>query len=130
MAEALGEEVGRGAAVLFSSHQLDLVERLCESVAVIDAGRLVAHGRIDELRAARSGRRYEIEVRGAIDPDWADGVAGASVLERSDTSVVVELAEDTDDQRLLDAARAAGTVRRFGPVTASLAELYREAVPA
>jgi ABC-2 type transport system ATP-binding protein len=130
MAEALGEEVGRGAAVLFSSHQLDLVERLCESVAVIDAGRLVAHGRTDELRAARSGRRYEIEVRGAIDPDWADGVAGASVLERSDTSVVVELAEDTDDQRLLDAARAAGTVRRFGPVTASLAELYREAVPA
>lgn len=129
MADALAEEVARGAAVLFSSHQLELVERLCHSVAVIDAGRLVAHGRTDELRAARSGRRHVVEVHGAP-PGWADGLTGMRVVGLDGDAVVVELDEGVDDQRLLDAARAAGTVHRFGPVQATLAELYREAVPA
>ncbi len=130
MAQALRDEVDRGAAVLFSSHQLELVERLCDSVAVIDAGRLVAHGTTDELRAARTGRRYEVEVHGALDPRWVEGVAGVRVRETDEARLVLELDDDVDDQRLLDAARAAGSVRRFGPVHASLAELYREAVPA
>ena len=48
----------RGVPVLFSSHQLELVEHVCESVAIIDHGRLVACGPVDELRAAAlKGRR-------------------------------------------------------------------------
>ena len=130
LAVALEEEVARGAAVLFSSHQLELVERLCHSVAVIDAGRLVAHGTTAELRAARTGRRYQVTVRGALDPRWAEGVADVTVISEAGGGVVVELGDGVDDQRLLDAARAAGSVESFGPVKASLAELYREAVPA
>ncbi len=130
MAGALEEEVARGAAVLFSSHQLELVERLCHSVAVIDAGRLVAHGTTADLRAARAGRRYEVVVRGALDHRWAEGLSGITVVEHHQGRVVVELDPSSDDQRLLDAARAAGSVERFGPVQVSLAELYREVVPA
>lgn len=130
LAQALEEEVARGAAVLFSSHQLDLVERICHSVAVIDAGRLVAHGATDDLREARTGRRYEVEVRGAIDPRWVEGLAGVRVVECEGARLVLELEEQVDDQSLLDVARAAGSVHRFGPVQATLAELYREVVPA
>jgi ABC-2 type transport system ATP-binding protein len=43
----LREEAGSGGAVLFSSHQLDLVERLCDRVALIDAGRVVSDGPVD-----------------------------------------------------------------------------------
>ena len=39
-----------GVPVVFSSHQLELVERLCESVAIVKDGRLVASGRVEELR--------------------------------------------------------------------------------
>ena len=129
LAAALKDEVARGAAVLFSSHQLDLVDRLCDSVVVIDGGRVVARGTTDELRAARSSRRIEVEVQGALDPNWSAGVAGTTVVERRPDRLVIELDDAADDQVLLDAARTAGSVRRFAPVTPSLADLYREVVP-
>lgn len=130
LTDALRDEVSGGAAVLFSSHQLDLVERLCDAVAVIDAGRIVAHGTTEQLRSARSGRRYLVEVDGALDPRWIDGVPGTVLVEHRDRALVVEVDEHVDDQAVLDAARAAGSVRRFGPVATSLSELYREVVPA
>ena len=45
-----GEADGRGVPVVFSSHQLELVERLCDRVVLIDHGRIVAAGTIEELR--------------------------------------------------------------------------------
>ena len=48
----LRELADGGVPVLFSSHQLELVERLCESVAIVKDGRLVASGKVDDLRSA------------------------------------------------------------------------------
>src|SRR5206468_6012663 len=56
LSQVLQERVAAGVTVLFSSHQLDLVEDLCESVAIVDHGRLVLSGRVEELKRA-SGRR-------------------------------------------------------------------------
>ena len=55
LAEVLRGEAARGAAVLFSSHQLELVEDICEEVAIIDHGRVVATGDVDALSGRRSG---------------------------------------------------------------------------
>ena len=52
LTDVLHEQAPRGVPVLFSSHQLELVEHICESVAIIDHGRLVACGPVDELRAS------------------------------------------------------------------------------
>ncbi|HKE99912.1 MAG TPA: ATP-binding cassette domain-containing protein [Actinomycetes bacterium] len=123
----LAERAAAGIPVLFSSHQLELVERLCESVAIINRGRLVATGTVGELRSAGRGRRYAVEVEGAAD-GWARGLGGVAVLEERDGRVLVELDGDADDQAVLDAARGAGRVRRFGPVVPSLVELFREVV--
>ena len=76
--------------MIFSSHQLELVERLCDSVAIVNHGRIVAAGRVDELRAERSEPRLRVEVEGATD-DWADGLSGVRVVARDDNGVVVEL---------------------------------------
>jgi ABC-2 type transport system ATP-binding protein len=116
-----------GAAVLFSSHQLELVERLCDRVAVVDRGRIVAAGRVEELRASRARPRVRVELDGAVD-GWLDGVAGVRVVARDADGVLVELDPGADDQRLLDAARRAGRVRRFAPARPTLAELFREVV--
>ena len=70
--------------------------------------------------AGRTAGRWTVEVDGAS-PGWADGLDGVRVL--GDGSF-----EAADEQLLLDAARRAGRVRRFGPVQASLSELFREAV--
>jgi ABC-2 type transport system ATP-binding protein len=129
LAGVLAERAAAGIPVIFSSHQLELVERLCEAVAIINRGRLVAAGRVAELRAAGHKRRYQVEVAGAAG-DWAASVPGVGVVDRRDGRLVVELAGDADDQALLDHARAAGRVVRFAPVEPSLADLFRQAVQA
>lgn len=128
MASMLHEEAARGAPVLFSSHQLDLVERLCDRVTIIANGRVVTSGGIEELRRERSGRRVVVRLLDAAPLDarsWA-GVPGVEHAAASDGEVTVRLSADADEQLLLDHARAQGRVVRFAPLEPSLAELYRE----
>lgn len=128
LAEILLERVAAGVAVIFSSHQLDLVEQLCDAVAIIDAGRLVAHGSVEELRDRGRPVLYRVAVEGGNDT-WFEGVEGADVRARDDGSVIFELT-GTDSAALLDAARAAGRVTHFARVVPRLTELYREVVGA
>jgi ABC-2 type transport system ATP-binding protein len=125
LAEVLAEQAAKGVPVIFSSHQLGLVERLCEAVAIINRGRLVASGPVEELRASGGERRWQVEVAGAAG-GWASGLDGVTVLEKHDGRVV--LAIEGDEQRVLDTARAAGRVTLFSGVQPSLAELFRQAV--
>ena len=60
LSAVLAEYAATGVPVVFSSHQLELVERLCEAVAIVKDGRLVASGTVDELRGP--GRRVVREV--------------------------------------------------------------------
>jgi ABC-2 type transport system ATP-binding protein len=63
LADVLRDEATRGAAVLFSSHQLELVEDICEEVAIVDHGRIVATGDVDTLRRASRRRRISSSSR-------------------------------------------------------------------
>jgi ABC-2 type transport system ATP-binding protein len=123
LAGVLQERVRAGAAVLFSSHQLELVERLCDRVTIIEGGRLVASGTVAELRAAGGPERWEVEVAGA-GAGWHERLPGRVVAGEDGRAIV----ETGDEQALLDAARAAGAVRRFGTVEVTLTELFRDAV--
>jgi ABC-2 type transport system ATP-binding protein len=116
-----------GAAVVFSSHQLDLVERLCDEVVLIDHGRIAANGTIEELRASRERNLWEIRLRG-VTTAWWEAIPGVTPAQRDDGVVVLELAPSTDPQRVLDVARSAGDVLAFGPVEPSLQDLFREVV--
>ncbi len=130
LAEALRGEVERGAAVVFSSHQLELVEQLCDAVTIIDRGRVVASGGIEELRATHGRRNLRIELEDG-DLGWAEGAArfpGVDDVRTQGRGVVLTLAAAADTDGILDAARAAGRVKVFTPVTPTLAELFREVV--
>ncbi|MEO8291607.1 MAG: ATP-binding cassette domain-containing protein [Actinomycetota bacterium] len=130
LAEILRTEAARGVPVVFSSHQLELVERLCDEVVLIDEGRIVAKGSIAELRNSRRRRLFRLEVT-TTDPSWWEELPGVE-LERSlpDGGVILELAEAFDPQRLLDVARSMGDVTHFSDVQPTLAELFREVVRA
>jgi ABC-2 type transport system ATP-binding protein len=127
MSEILRERAAQGVAVIFSSHQLELVERLCDDVAIVSRGRIVAAGAVEELRTERSSPRLRVQVEAAAG-DWLSGVPGATLVGGADGDVLIELSEGADDQLVLDAARRAGRVRRFEPARPTLAELFREVV--
>ena len=116
-----------GVPVVFSSHQLDLVERLCESVVMIDRGRVVASGRIDDLRAADPRRLVRVEVSGAGDR-WLEHVTGVRITEPLPDGGIVELADGVLQSHVLDEARGVGSVRHFSVVQPSLSEIFRRLV--
>lgn len=133
LSAVLRERAHAGATVLFSSHQLDLVEHLCEDVAIVDRGRLVASGSVREL--ARGGRpRLVVRVAGDAQAGWArSGLpAGAAIasVDPGDGTAVIELPDDdaAAADAVLDAARAAGHVEQFGRVSRRLSQVFREAV--
>ena len=127
LADALLEQCRRGVPVVFSSHQLDLVERLCDAVGILARGRIVASGTVDELRAAEAGRQLRVVVHDAPN-GWAGTVPGVRVVSESRGDTVLELAPGTDDQAVLAAALRAGPVRHFAWREPTLVELFREAV--
>jgi ABC-2 type transport system ATP-binding protein len=127
LAGVLRERARAGAAVLFSSHQLDLVEQLCESVAIVHRGRCVASGTVREL--GRTGaRRVEVEVPGDPDARWAAALHGVRVLGTEHGRARLVLGDGVDPQQVLAAAIAAGPVEHFAVCSRRLSEVFREAV--
>jgi len=120
----LREQTARGIPVLFSSHQLDVVERLCDDLVIIGDGAIRAAGRRDELRAAHALPRYEIQVDG--DAGWLRDQPGVSMVDLDGPRAVFDLAAGVEDQSVLRAALARGPVRAFTPVAPSLADIFRE----
>jgi ABC-2 type transport system ATP-binding protein len=127
ISEVLVDRAHSGRCVLFSSHQLDLVEDLCESVAIIDHGRLVASGTVDEL-AASGARRLAVRVEGDRQGAWARAIPGVTVSEVDGGEVRLVLGDATNSDVVLDAARSAGHVTKFVFERRRLSEVFREAV--
>jgi len=126
MSQVLVDKARQGVPVVFSSHQLDLVERLCDRVGIVRSGRMVACDRVDALR--EGGRvRLVVEAPGAS-PGWADRVPDVTVVEQVGTQTVLELGEGADDQEVLRAALATGPVVEFSRRRQSLTELFRNVV--
>ncbi|SOC57458.1 ABC transporter ATP-binding protein [Ornithinimicrobium cerasi] len=123
MSELLREHTSQGVPVLFSSHQLDLVDRLCDSIVVLHQGRVVAEGTSEALRAD-APLRYRLTTTG--DTGWVRGVAGVTVIDLEGPSVLVEPQDEQVAQRLLTDAVARGGVREFSRIRPTLSEIYRE----
>ncbi|MFC6086206.1 ABC transporter ATP-binding protein [Sphaerisporangium aureirubrum] len=130
LAGVLAERTAKGVPVVFSSHQLDLVERLCDSVGIIKAGTMIAGGTVADLRARESRKRLRIVVSGA-EPGWTDRLPGTIVTknDRPDGTGRDEVVlTPADDQEALRVAAQAGRVEHFGWQEPSLAEIFREVV--
>ncbi len=123
MSDVLRAQAGAGKPILLSSHQLDIVERLCDRVGIINHGQMVASGTVAEL-TARGPVRFWVDLPSA-GPGWFDGAAGATLIEHDGPNWLVELADGTDEQAVLRAALAAGPVREFRRDRPTLTQLFR-----
>jgi ABC-2 type transport system ATP-binding protein len=127
LAEVLRGEAARGAAVLFSSHQLELVEDICEEVAIIDHGHVVATGEVGVLRRGSQRRRIGLRLDGAP-PGWLPGVAGVELVERRNGDLRLLAGSDVDPEEVLAAAERSAEVVEFSYGPPSLSELFLELV--
>jgi ABC-2 type transport system ATP-binding protein len=127
LADALRGQAERGAAVLFSSHQLELVEDICDEVAIVDHGRVAATGKLATLRRRSQRREIAVELDGAP-ADWLPHVDGVELVERRDGGLRLSLGSDVDPELVLAEAGRTARVVRFSYGPPSLAELFLELV--
>lgn len=128
MSGVLRDCADRGVPVIFSSHQLDLVQRVCDKVGIVKSGRMVACGTVAELQSTAPA---ELVVTAPSAPStWADGLPGVTVRSSSGGRSVLQLAPGADDQAVLRAALDAGPVTEFSWRRPDLTELFRHVVTA
>ena len=123
----LAELAGSGRTVLFSSHQLDLVEGLCEDVVTIDRGRVVLAGELQQLRDEAKRWHLTVEVVGGT-RDWYRDVPGVDLVDRADGRVRLVADRALDLRSIVEQAAAAGEIRRLDYDPPTLSELFRAAV--
>ena len=127
MSDVLREQAQQGKAVVFSSHQLDLVEDLCEDVAIVNEGAVVVEGTVNRLKDAAPIRHLEIEIEGDAEPLLAQ-LHGVRSTEFDGIRHTVIIDAKTDVRGLLGQAQESGRVRHFSYTTPSLTDLFKQAV--
>ncbi|TAN31617.1 ATP-binding cassette domain-containing protein [bacterium] len=125
LSNVIREVASQGRAILFSSHQLDLVERLCDRIVIVDGGKALASGTLAELRA-RVPQRLRVQV--ANPTEWWARLDHMHVLSHDGEGVRFDIRPGDDTEEVLRAATAAGPLQFFGFESGGLAELYRELV--
>lgn len=123
LSDVLRARAAAGAAVLFSSHQLELVERVCRRVVILDAGRVLVAGTLRELR---DHLPTQLLVKVDAPSGWADGLEGARIVHEDQDGVLLVVSTGADVQAVLRAALAAGPVEHFGYELGGLVDIYRE----
>jgi len=126
--EAFAELGERGKTLIFSTHQMDTVEELCESIAIVDRGRVVVGGRLADVRRA-SGRRFvRLALEDGADLAWLGSLPGVTVVRTGRDHTEVEIGRDRDPGSLLARALEHGPVRHFEIVDPSLEAIFIEHV--
>jgi ABC-2 type transport system ATP-binding protein len=123
MSHLLREHTAEGTPVLFSSHQLDLVDRLCDSIVVLHRGKVVAEGTSEELRSG-APLRYRLVLAG--DAGWVRTVPGVTVVDLEGSTALVEPADADAAAALVRRAVERDEVRDFARLVPTLSEIYRE----
>ena len=122
----LKDAAALGAPVLFSSHQLDVVERLCDDIIVIAEGTVRASGSREKLRSEHGSDRFELVVPG--DVGWVRSIPGIVVVDEVEGRAVFEAHDPSAAQAVLRRALDTGSVTRFSPLEPSLAQIFREVI--
>ena len=120
----------RGKTILFSTHQLEQAEELCDSVAIIDHGRIVTTGTTREVKRSTGHQVVRVATGGDGDLDWLRSMPHVTVTRDGQDYAEVRVDTGTDPQSVLREAMTHGGVLRFEVADPSLEEVFVERVGA
>jgi len=123
--DALLELKSQGKAILFSTHRMDQVEKLCDSICLINNGEAVLSGRMREIKSRYERNHVIVEFEGS-----ADFLKSEEIAEANNYSghAEIKLKPHGDAQKLLHEAAAEATIYRFELVEPSLEEIFIQTV--
>lgn len=125
LSDVVQDHVRAGGALVFSSHQLDLVEGLCETITLVDHGRVVLHGDVQDLKRSSPDRHLRVDAH--VEPRWIAG-APATVSSHDHRGTRVHLDPGADALAVLDLIRAHAVVTDVAVELPTLSELFLAAV--
>ncbi len=130
--EAFLEMRRRGKALIFSTHQMETVEELCESIVIVDRGKVVVGGHVRDVKRAMNRQVVRLSTDGADGTDglaWVESMPGVSLTRRGEDYLELHVSRETDPASLLTAALERGErVTRFEITDPSLEEVFIEHV--
>lgn len=126
MSRILRESAEQGSAVLFSSHQLDLVEHLCDDVAIINQGRVALSGPVKTLKERAPHRRVEVDVDSSL--ALTPTLPGVRLVESIGTRHILRVPAELGMEEIMTALSDGRAVREFSYGPPTLSDLFREAV--
>ncbi len=124
MTDILRSEADAGKPVVLSSHQLDIVERVCDRVGIINHGQMIAMGSVEEL-TERGPVRFWVDAPRA-GTGWYGTVPGTTLIEHDGSRWLLQFEDGADDQAVLRAALATGPVHEFRRDRQALTQLFRD----
>lgn len=123
MVQLLREMAAGGVPVLFSSHQLDVVERICDRLVILSNGRVAACGSVEELRD-RGRILHRLILRG--DAGWLRDFSGVFASDVCGQQAILEIESPAAEQDMLREAMARGGIREYSRIRPSLSDIYKE----
>jgi ABC-2 type transport system ATP-binding protein len=123
--KTLLELKAEGRAIIFSTHRMDQVEKLCDSICLVDHGRAVLAGRVREIKSRYERNRVVVEFEGSAEFLKSEEIAEAKNFSGH---AEIKLKEHGDAQKLLHAAAAGAMIYRFELVEPSLEEIFIQTV--
>jgi ABC-2 type transport system ATP-binding protein len=119
----------RGKTLVFSTHQMDMAEELCDAIAIIDAGRLVASGPTREVKRSTGKQVVRLATDGDPDLPWLAEIPGVAVVRPGRDYTELEVFGATDPETILQAALARGDrVTLFEIADPSIEQIFVERV--
>lgn len=112
----------QGSMVVFSSHQLDHVESFCEEIIVLEKGKVVIHGQIDQIK--KDFKKQSIKIKGDINIEEIRKINGVYKIVENSNEVIVKIENDTVIQDVFNYVKTCEHVTKFDVELAALSEIF------
>ncbi|HET8910983.1 MAG TPA: ABC transporter ATP-binding protein [Ktedonobacteraceae bacterium] len=127
--EAFLEMHGRGKTIIFSTHQLEQVEELCEDVVIINKGESVVQGRVQDVKRQQGRNIVRLKLENDPEVRWLDTLEGVQVTKRRQDYIEMQIQSDRNPNFIVEAALShGGIINRFELAEPSLTDIFIEYV--